>query len=185
MQYRDLKNNPPSQEELAKAESEKYVQEVGALYTLPDDEEPSIATVEDKEQLKDQPFFEKAENGDVTLIYTNAKLAILYRPSTKQLVNVSTVNIQSEVPIVKIIGSTTDRENTEKTLKDAFSEQINIVEGATAKNPSGEGITVVVLSEQLSEEAKKIAEQLEGEIGSLPAGEERPAGIDILVIVGS
>ncbi len=82
--------------EAAKVEVRRYVEEVGKLYALPKDEEPTAATVRDKEKLKDQPFFAKAENGDVTLIYTNAKLAILYRPSTKQLINVSSVTIQDQ-----------------------------------------------------------------------------------------
>ncbi len=80
------------------AEVTRIVEEVSALYALPENEEPSVATVRDKELLKDQPFFEKAENDDVTLIYTNAKLALLYRPSTKQIVNVSTVAIDTEAP---------------------------------------------------------------------------------------
>lgn len=91
--YTELSTNP---EAVQAAEVRRYIEEVGKLYDLPKDEEPSIATVKDKAQLQDQPFFAKAENGDVTLIYSNAKLALLYRPSTKQLVNVSSVTIQQD-----------------------------------------------------------------------------------------
>lgn len=84
------KTNP---QEAAKAEVQRYVDEVGKLYALPQDEEPSVATVSDITKLKDQPFFAKAQNGDVTLIYTNAKLAVLYRPGSKQIINVSAVTI--------------------------------------------------------------------------------------------
>jgi hypothetical protein len=91
-QYQELKTNPDA---VAQAEVQRYIDEVGKLYALPKDEKPSVATVKDKDKLKDQPFFAKAENGDVTLIYANAKLAILYRPSTKQLINVSSVTIQN------------------------------------------------------------------------------------------
>lgn len=105
--YRDLnvkyKDVNAKYEELIKdpqaaqaAEVRRYIEEVGKVYDLPKDEEPSVATVKDKEQLKSQPFFAKAENGDITLIYSKAKLAILYRPSTKQLVNVSSVTIQDQ-----------------------------------------------------------------------------------------
>lgn len=89
--YEELSSDPQA---VQAAEVRKYIEEVGKVYDLPKDEQPSVATVKDKEQLKDQPFFAKAENGDITLIYSNAKLAILYRPSTKQLVNVSSVTIQ-------------------------------------------------------------------------------------------
>jgi hypothetical protein len=91
-QYQELKTNPDA---VAQAEVQRYIDEVGKLYALPKDEKPSVATVKDKDKLKDQPFFAKAENGDVTLIYADAKLAILYRPSTKQLINVSSVTIQN------------------------------------------------------------------------------------------
>ncbi len=90
-----VKTNP---EQAAKEEVKRIVGEVGKLYALPDGEEPSVATVSDKSKLADQPFFAKAENGDVTLIYTKAKLAVLYRPSSKQIVNVSSVNIENTPP---------------------------------------------------------------------------------------
>lgn len=87
------KTNP---QEAAQAEVKRYVEEVGKLYALPADEQPSVATVSDKSKLKNEAFFASAENGDITLIYPNAKLAILYRPSTKQIVNVSSVTIQQK-----------------------------------------------------------------------------------------
>ncbi|HRY60251.1 MAG TPA: hypothetical protein P5096_02645 [Patescibacteria group bacterium] len=83
--YNDLKKSPDT---IAKEETDKLVASVGKLMALPTDETPSIATVTDKEKLKDQPFFAKAENNDKVLIYTKAKKAILYRPSTNKIVEV-------------------------------------------------------------------------------------------------
>lgn len=80
----------------AQAEVDKTIDAVGKLYSLPEDEKPSVATVQDKTKLTDQPFFAKAENGDITLIYSTAKLAILYRPSSNQIINVSSVTIQDQ-----------------------------------------------------------------------------------------
>lgn len=80
----------------AQAEANKTIEAVGKLYSLPKDETPSVATVKDKTKLKDQPFFASAENGDVTLIYSTAKLAILYRPSSNKIINVSSVTIQDQ-----------------------------------------------------------------------------------------
>ena len=80
----------------AQAEADKAIAEVGKLYALPKDEKPQVLTVNDKEASKKQfgSFFDKAENNDISLIYTKAKLAILYRPSSKQIINVSSVTIQ-------------------------------------------------------------------------------------------
>ncbi len=91
----DIKTNPDL---VAKEEVKGYIDAVNKLYALPENEEPSVATVNDKSKLKDQPFFAKAENGDITLIYTQSKLAILFRPSSGQLVNVSSVTVEDEKP---------------------------------------------------------------------------------------
>lgn len=88
-----FKSNPSAAEE---ASVQEYIDQVSTVYDLPEDETPSIATVEDKDQLAEQPFFERAENGDVALIYPEAELAVLYRPSSGQIVNVSTLTIDDE-----------------------------------------------------------------------------------------
>ena len=83
-------------QQAAQAETDAVIQEVGKSYNLPKDEKPSLYRVTDKEASKKQygAFFDKAENGDISLIYTQAKLAILYRPSAKQIIHVSSVTIQ-------------------------------------------------------------------------------------------
>ena len=71
---------------------------LGAMLELPADETPTLATVMDKEKLASQPFFQKAENGDKVLIYTSVGRAILYRPSTKKIVDMTTVNVNTPAP---------------------------------------------------------------------------------------
>lgn len=75
------------------SEIDKLVSEVGKLIALPTDEKPTVATVTEVDKVKDQPFFKNAKNGDKVLIYTNAKKAILYRPSEKKIVEVGAVNL--------------------------------------------------------------------------------------------
>src|SRR3989304_6601820 len=72
-----VKTNPQAS---AQDETKKIVSEVGKLIDLPAGEDPTVATVTDIAKLKDQPFFQKAKNGDKVLIYTNSKKAILYDP---------------------------------------------------------------------------------------------------------
>lgn len=91
-----FKTNPT---EASKAETKKIVAEVGKLYALPKEDPTNVYTVNDKETAKKTPFFEKAENGDIALIYSNSKLAILYRPSSKQLINVGSITIQDQAPV--------------------------------------------------------------------------------------
>lgn len=68
---------------------------VGLLVELPD-EQPTIATVSDVSKLQTQPFFAKAQNGDKVLIFTNARRAVLYRPSTNKVIEYAPVNIGND-----------------------------------------------------------------------------------------
>ena len=66
-----------------------------AKYTkLPTDEDPVIATVSDKTKLPHEAFFANAQDGDKILMYKKNKKAILFRPSTKQVIAVATLNFQ-------------------------------------------------------------------------------------------
>ncbi len=80
-----------------KAETNDLLSKVGKLIVLPQDEQPTIATVTDLEKLKSQPFFEKAQLGDKVIIYTKAKKAILYRPEENKIVELAplTTGLQS------------------------------------------------------------------------------------------
>ena len=93
---RVLKQNPQM---LAQEENKALVAKVGQLIVLPEGEEPTVATVNEPEKLKDQPFFANAKQGDKVLIYTKAKKAILYRTAENKIVEVAPVNI-GEQPAV-------------------------------------------------------------------------------------
>lgn len=75
-------------------DTKQLVDEVGKLMVLPK-EVPTIATVTDITKLKNQPFFANAKNGDRVLLYTQAKKAILYRPSIKKIIDVEPINFTS------------------------------------------------------------------------------------------
>lgn len=61
-------------------------------------EEPTIATITDREKLKDQAFFARAENGDKVLIYAQAKKAFLYSVKTGKVLEIAPVNIGQNPP---------------------------------------------------------------------------------------
>ncbi|MGH9857147.1 MAG: hypothetical protein ACRD4B_04810, partial [Acidobacteriota bacterium] len=80
--------------EAAKEETRLLIEKVGSLTELPNDE-PTIATVRDVTKLQDQSFFQNAQNGDKVLIFTQAKKAVLYRPSTEKIIEIAPVNLGS------------------------------------------------------------------------------------------
>lgn len=184
--YREVTKNPPSSEQAQKDETKRIVEQVSKLYgSLPKDEDPTIAKVQDKEKLKDQPFFDKSEKDDIALIYPKAKLAILYRPSTNQLINVSTVSIQANKSTVKVVGDVTKRADVQRILKETYANDVTVSGESDSKVAPPAGVMVVDITGQKADIAKKLAEGLKGQVGNLPEGEDKPAGIDILIIVGS
>ncbi len=78
---------------VAQQEVASTVEMVSKVVELPQGEDPVVATVTDKEKLKDQPFFSKAENGDKVLIYATAKRIYLFRPSGNKLIEAAPLNI--------------------------------------------------------------------------------------------
>ncbi len=88
-QYKQVKNAADI------VDAKKTITAVAKLMNVPEKEVPTIATVTDKTKLKSQPFFKAAENGDKVLIYASIKKAILYRPSTNKIIDVTPVNTES------------------------------------------------------------------------------------------
>jgi hypothetical protein len=77
------------------ATTSRIITKVGELYDLPKSEEPTVAAIQDKTKLANQEFFNKAVNGDYLLVYTEAKLALLYREDIDKLINVGHVNMDT------------------------------------------------------------------------------------------
>lgn len=67
------------------------VNRVSKLLHLPSDEKPQIITITTIEQFKDQPFFKNAKNGDILLIYSKNKKAILYDPKNNIILDTAPI----------------------------------------------------------------------------------------------
>lgn len=186
---------------------------VGKVYDLPGGEVPTIATVSDVSKLSEQEFFKRAMNGDKVLIYTKAKKAILYRPSTNKIIEVGPVNINtaSQKPDVAE-ASTSASAKPEKTTSSEAQKtlKVTILNGTKAKgvaakmedqlqayediptevvgkgNSAGdyEETIVVDLSGKNGAAVKKLAAFAKGKVALLPKVEAAPAGSDILIILG-
>ena len=92
-----IKNDPQA---VRVEETKKLLEQVSRVMVLPSSEIPTVATITDISKLKNQPFFAKAQNGDKLLIYTDAKRAILFRPSTNKVIDVAPVNIGTVTPSI-------------------------------------------------------------------------------------
>lgn len=192
----ELLKNPT---ESAKQEIKTLVEQVGKLIELPS-EEPTLATVSDKSKLSDQAFFQKAENGDKVLIYSQMRKAILYRPSTNKIIEVSMINLNdgatetaassasAQVANVKLAvynGTNVSglASKIEKELK-AKLPNIDVTKRENAKKMDYEKTMVIVFTQGRENDAKNIADLLGAQVSSLPQGEVKPDA-DILIIIGS
>lgn len=86
--------DPQSEEAIAQAEAEKQsiLGELGKLMVLPEGD-PVLFKVSDEETMKkQQAFFKDTKNDDVLLVFQASSKAIIYRPSSKMIINVGPVN---------------------------------------------------------------------------------------------
>lgn len=183
--------------EAARQEVQALTLQVGKYIELPS-EEPTVATVSDKDKLKEQAFFAHAKNGDKVLIYTQARKAILFRPSTNKIIEVSTVNIGGVTGEATASGSVTHKPTVAllngtnvvgltKTVERQLLEKgvnVEVVSKENAKKQDYTKTKVIDLTNTQKEVAEQLAKLLNGEVGSLPEGETRPANADLLVILG-
>lgn len=193
-----LQNLVNDTEALAKEETKSLVEKVGKLVVLPEGEDPVVATVTDKDKLKDQPVFAKAENGDKILIYPNARKAYIYNPQTNKIVDVVAVNIESQTPsvsgvsasaplkIVLLNGSADDGllGSAEKRIADQKNDGLQIVAKDTANKRDYTKTLVVDVTGKNGDAVNQLAQLLGGEVSSLPQGEIPPLA-DCLVIIGA
>jgi hypothetical protein len=195
-QYTLLKNNPDM---VAQKETARIIASLGKMIELPSDEVPTMATITDKEKLKDQLFFRKTENGDIVLAYNQALQAILYRPTSNKIIAVAPIVLTPEeqakrdktlaaIPVLLKVAYYNGTETVgfsgqleQKVVSKYPTYQTGVVANAARKD--FKEILVIDVSGKNAEKTKDIAVLLGGKVGSLPEGEARPEA-DILVIAG-
>lgn len=188
-------NNSANQ---AQTEVKKWVAEVSKLMELPEGEEPTVATVSDINKLKEQPFFQKAKNGDKVLIYSNAKEAILYDPQLQKIVTVAPINIGSESaqPVTSasplasvriVVRNGTNVSGLASKLAPEIQKDLPNSTIAGKENAASFGYEktiIVVLNDQAASQAQTLSTTFGGTVTSLPPGEPKPDNADLLLILG-
>jgi hypothetical protein len=80
----------------AKTEAQDLVKKVNNYLELPQKEQPTVATVKDRDQLQDQALKEAVKNGDKILVYAKAQVIVVYRPSVNKVVLFQPLNLTSQ-----------------------------------------------------------------------------------------
>lgn len=94
--YRELSTYKEDPQKIIQEEVQAVVARVEQLMILPEGETPTLATVSDLTELKNQPFFAHAKIGDKVLLYANARKAILFDPVANKIVEVAPINIGND-----------------------------------------------------------------------------------------
>lgn len=191
IKYQNTKTLLDNPDVATKLETESVVSKVKKLMVLPEDEEPTLATVLDSTKLLDQPFFAKAKNGDQVLIYGKSQIAILFRPDANIIVNVAPITLGTNPSVnqvkVSILNGTSTTGLTQKAESEISSKinNISVVKKANASRNDYVNTIVVDLTGNNSTMVQNIASALGGTVSALPQGENAPSGSDVLIIVGA
>lgn len=202
--YKKAQQRLANPAQFATDETKNLVAMVSKLMNLPAEETPTVATVNDKEKLKDQPFFAKSENGDKVLIYTNAKKAILYRPSINKIIDVAPVNIgpaasasaevnapsgasPKAVAMKFTILNGTSHVGLTKKYETELKEKVasaDVIAKDNAVLKTYEKTLLIDVKGTQKDAATILAKELGIQLSTLPSGEATPSG-DYLIILGT
>jgi hypothetical protein len=194
-QNKALKRSP---DQVAQEQELKVTRQVAELMQLPTDETPNIVLVTDKSKLVDKLFFKNVENGDVLLMYSKNREAILYRPSINRIIQVGPIYDNNSKTQTQTQTTTTTASVTvalyngshvvgaTQTVLEIIKSKlpVNVVQQTMASSTAYQSTLIVDVSGAHTSEAEQIANLLHATIASMPAGETKPSA-DILVIVGN
>lgn len=184
--YLATRQTIPTQTELTSLKTE-----VGKLMQLPTDEEPTLAKVSDKTQLKDPFLIANAENGDQILIYAKNKLAVIYRPKTKRIVIAGTATIDPALAeaigvALTVMDGTNNPEKTEMIIdkvKTAYPG-IEVTNGGKTSRQDFPTTIVIDNTNEKDNLVDALAIAISGKRGVLPLGVSRMT-TDFMIIVGA
>lgn len=186
--------DPKAQQEAAKKEVQALVDKVKKLVVLPENEDPTIATITDAPALaKEQPFYKDAHNGDKLMVYMQAKKAFIYDPNRNILVNVGPIYMENSAQQVQNALNIEVRNGSSKTgqgttVADDLKQTaaFNVVKVANAAKGDYQGNIIVDKSKG---DKNTIIDALKTKysaavVKDLPQG-EKDTDAEVLLIVGN
>lgn len=157
---------------------------------LPKNEEPTVATVDDKTKLKDKFLTTHANNGDQILIYTQNQLVIIYRPSVDKIVAVGTVTADSAVAeaqnaTLTVLDGANDPSKTQNITEQIKSiyPSMKVIVGGKANRQDFTSTLVIDNTKSKDYLVDAIALNIKGKRGIVPISESLST-TDLMVIVG-
>lgn len=159
---------------------------------LPVGEDPTLATVTDKNNLKDEFLKKNAATGDKVLVYYKALKVFIYRPEVDKLVATGPLTIDAsanEVAGTKIRvrnGSNSDAAvNRIQGILTANYTSATIQDSDASVRKNYPSTIVIDLTDGTKYNfVTNIAKAIGAARGVLPAGEVAPDDTDILIITG-
>lgn len=91
--YYRLRKNPDL---MYQRELQRMQARISKVLVLPENEIPTLATIDDVAKLEKNPFLKQAKNGYKLLIYQQAKKAILYDPEIRKVVDVAPITVDEK-----------------------------------------------------------------------------------------
>ena len=180
-QYHNLQNDQKLTDE---QRTQKRVDEVAKVYSLPGDEKPVFAIVSDEAKFREQyKVFDMGIKDDYLLLYQKAGLAVLYRPSDKKVIKTAQLTVKKEIN-VQMLGTTDQITAAEKTLAEKISSGLKVTNRDSPVSTYS-AITVVDVAGTQGDAAKQIAEAIGGTVGTLPTGETAATGADIVIVLAT
>ena len=203
--YTQLQKNPNL---AAEQKNKNLISAVGKLFNVESNETPTLAIITEEEKVRaSNEFFARVKNGDAVLFYAQMKKAVLYRPSTNQIVEIvplilekttstasstlsetpsETSTMATSTPITVALYNGTHTVGLTKTIETKLHEThplFEVIKKTNAKKSDYSQTIIVPLTPAGQTQAEIIAKILSGTVGSLPSGEENSSA-DVAIILG-
>lgn len=160
--------------------NQNLISKVARIAVLPNDEVPAVTTVVDQNKVN-QEFLRNAREGDKVLLYFQAGKAVVYRPSTDQIVNIGP--LETPKPRVFIRSGTSANYVAAVTERVSRSNDFVVASQDESFRKNYEKTLVIDVTGTRPDVARRLAELLNATVASLPEGESKPDA-DMLVITG-